>query len=210
MKLLIVEDDDSTRLFLLYALRKFGYEISQAKNGREAWEIFQKPDPPKLTIVDWLMPVMDGIELCKKIRAQIDERNQPYIIILTSKSEPGDTLEALHAGADEFLVKPIDPAELKARVEVGRRIIGLQETLHENIDYLQAALNEVTVLRGFISICSYCKKVRNDDSWEKIENYISEHSEVTFSHGVCPDCIKTKVRPELEAMKKNKIKQPKP
>ena len=206
MKLLIVEDDDSTRLFLLYALRKFGYEISQAKNGAEAWAIFQQPDPPKIAIVDWLMPIMDGIELCKKIRAQPANVSQPYIIFLTSKNDPGDTLAALHAGADEFLIKPVNPAELKARAEVGRRIIGLQATLNANIQYLQAALDEVKALRGFINICAYCNKIRTEDSWEEIEHYISEHTDVTFSHGVCPDCIKSKLRPELEALKKSKLK----
>lgn len=201
MKLLIVEDDDSTRLMLLYTLRKFGYELAQAKNGLEAWEIFQREDAPKLAIIDWMMPGMDGITLCKKIRERQTDQ-PPYLIILTSKNTAEDTLEALRAGADEFLIKPVNPSELKARVEVGRRIVSLQETLKDNIQHLEEALNEVKILQGFINICSYCNKVRTDTAWEKIENYISDHTDVTFSHGICPDCVKKHVHPELEALKR--------
>ena len=207
MKILIAEDDDSTRLVLYFALKKFGHEITQSKDGLEAWDILKQPNAPKLVILDWMMPGMDGITLCKKIRENQERERPPYVIILTSKSTPEDTLEALHAGADEFLIKPINSSELRARIEVGKRIIDLQDSLKEHIEHLQDALDQVKTLQGFIAICSYCHKVRTETTWEKIENYIAEHADVTFSHGVCPDCIKNKMGPELEALKKLKLKQ---
>ena len=206
MRIIIAEDDDNTRLFLFFALKKFGHEVSQSKNGLEAWEIFKQPDSPKILILDWMMPVMDGITLCKKIREE-QTNHPPYIIILTSKNSPEDTLEALRAGADEFLIKPINPAVLRARVDVGKRIISLQESLNKHIEDLQNALDEVSTLQGLISLCSYCHKVRTDTTWEKIENYITQHADVTFSHGVCPDCLKNVVGPELDALKKMRMKK---
>ena len=206
MKLLIAEDDNNTRLLLYFALKKFGYEVVQAKNGEDAWEQLQQDDPPKILILDWMMPKMDGIEVCKNVRKQTGGQ-PPYIIILTSKNAPEDIIEALHAGADEFLTKPINQTELRARVEVGKRIITLQESLQEHIEHLQEALDEVKTLQGFISICAYCHKVRTDTSWEKLENYITQHANVTFSHGICPECIVNVVKPEMETLKKIKLQE---
>jgi phosphoserine phosphatase RsbU/P len=130
MKVLIAEDELTSRAMLRAALSKMGYECIVAADGRDAWEVMQHPDAPQLAILDWMMPEIDGLELCRKLRSQ--ERDNPlYIIILTSKAERGDIVKGLDAGADDYIAKPYDFNELNARVNVGKRILELQVKLNE-------------------------------------------------------------------------------
>jgi len=111
-------------------LKKQGNEVEATVNGAEAWEAMQQSDAPRMAILDWMMPEMDGIEVCRRIRARETDQ-PPYIIMLTAKSEKADIVAGLEAGADDYLAKPFDPRELHARVDVGRRILELQTKLHE-------------------------------------------------------------------------------
>lgn len=114
--------------------------------------------------------------------------------MLTSRNEQSDIVEGLRAGADDYLVKPWDAAELHARVEVGCRMVSLQDRLAEKIQELQEALNQVKALEGILPICSFCKKIRDDRNyWRQVEDYISSHSEARFTHSVCPECIKSTI-----------------
>ena len=113
-----------------------------------------------------------------------------YLILLTARHNQADLVAGLDAGADDYLVKPVDPEELRARVQVGRRVLALQERLAERVAELEAALSNVKQLQGLLPICSYCKRVRSDhDYWEQVEHYISQHTDVKFSHSICPGCF---------------------
>ncbi len=203
MKILIVEDDFTSRNMLAVVLKKAGYEPLEATGGIEAWEILRQPDAPRLVILDWIMPDMDGIEVLRRVRNLHNDR-PPYIIMLTTKAEKKDIVSALDSGADEYLTKPFDPDELQARVEVGCRMVKMQDTLADKIEKLNSSVNEVKTLRGILPICSNCKKIRDDKGyWHQVEAYIQEHSDVKFSHGLCQECTE-KLHPDFIADKKKK------
>jgi CheY-like chemotaxis protein len=138
MKVLVAEDDHTSRLMLKAALEKLGYEVETAENGREAWEIMQRPDAPSLVIMDWVMPEMDGLGLCSHIRAEKTER-PVYVIMLSSRQDTHDLVEGLDSGCDDYIVKPYHMEELRARVDAGRRILELQHRLIEQ-EKLQGVL----------------------------------------------------------------------
>ncbi|MCD4829336.1 MAG: response regulator [Candidatus Cloacimonetes bacterium] len=208
MRILISEDDITTRNMLAAGLKKWDYEVVETKNGAEAWDVMQQPDAPQLAIIDWLMPVMDGLEFVRRVQArqaqQLKDGAQqgtvykPYIIMLTIKGEKKDIIAGLGAGADDYLTKPFDPGELWARVEVGRRMVVMQERLASQVQKLYKAFDHIKTLQGILPICSFCKKIRNDDGyWSQVEEYVSSHSEAAFSHSVCPDCM-DKHYPDIE------------
>jgi response regulator RpfG family c-di-GMP phosphodiesterase len=145
------------------------------------------------------MPGVDGIELCRRIRLT-PELKRLYILLLTSRTGIDSLVTGLEAGADDYVTKPFEPAELRARIRVGERLINLQNELAERVDQLEAALHQVRQLRGLLPICAYCKKIRDDGNyWHQVEGYLEKHSELQFSHGVCPDCI-AKLEAELDSM----------
>jgi phosphoserine phosphatase RsbU/P len=190
MQILIAEDDLTSRTLLAAVLKKSGHEVISTRNGEEAWDALRQPDAPRLAILDWMMPRLDGIAVCQRIRAVETER-PPYVIMLTTRSERDDIVKALLAGADDYLVKPFDPEELHARVEAGRRMIHLQDKLADKVLELQEALEQVKTLQGILPICSYCKKIRDDRNyWQQVEEYVGSRSEAQFSHSICPQCMK--------------------
>ncbi|PKL74782.1 MAG: response regulator [Candidatus Melainabacteria bacterium HGW-Melainabacteria-1] len=203
MTLILVAEDDPTSLAVTQnALVQWGYAVQLAKDGELAWKLLQA-ELPELVILDWKMPGFSGLELCAKIRA--DERLKGlYVIMLTASSGRENMLEALAAGADDYLEKPLDPALLKARLQVAERILLLQKILQGKITELQEALTNVRELRGLLPICSYCKKIRNDENyWERLESYLCSHTHAQFSHSICPDCYESVVRKELESFKRD-------
>jgi len=138
MKILIAEDDFTSRTVLMGVLKKYGHEIVATENGVKAWQAMQQPDAPKLAILDWMMPELDGVEVCRRIRT-LETDQPPYLIILTAKVEKEDIIAGLEAGADDYLAKPFDPRELSARVDVGRRMIKMHKELIEANRRLQEA-----------------------------------------------------------------------
>jgi PAS domain S-box-containing protein len=133
MKILIAEDNAFSRTLLKKTLTKAGYDVIVAENGDVAWEVLQQVDPPKLALIDWMMPGLSGIEVCRKIR-EIDAPLPIYVILLTAKSDKEDVLEGFAAGADDFIKKPFDSGELLARIQVGRRLVEQQALMHCLID----------------------------------------------------------------------------
>jgi DNA-binding response OmpR family regulator len=202
MKILIAEDDLVSRRVLEATLTKWGYDIVVACDGRAAWQVLQTEDPPPLAILDWMMPEMDGIEVCRKVR-EIASPTPIYIILLTTKSGKEDVVIGLQAGADDYVTKPFDRDELRARVQVGLRVVELQRNLADRVRELEDALSRVKQLEGILPICSYCKKIRDDQNyWQHVESYITKHSEAKLSHGICPACYEKFVKPELEQLKR--------
>jgi DNA-binding response OmpR family regulator len=188
MKILIAEDDPVSRRLLQAALVKWGYEVIVTTNGKEAWEALQRPGAPSLLVLDWLMPETDGVEVCRQAR-ETPALKSAYIILLTSRGSKEDIVQGLQAGADDYVTKPFDHGELRARVQVGSRVVQLQSALADRVKELEEAISNVKQLQGLLPICSYCKKIRDDGNyWHRVESYIAGHANVRFSHGICPEC----------------------
>lgn len=197
VRILIAEDDLTSRTLLAGILKKEGHEVTVTVNGAEAWQVLQQPDAPSLAIIDWMMPELDGIEVVRQVRALQADR-PPYIIMLTAKGEKADIMAGFDAGANDYLAKPFDPGELRARVEVGRRMVEIQDELVHKVDELRRALDQIKTLRGILPICMNCKMIRDDQGyWSEVEVYVRDHTEADFSHGLCPKCMK-KLYPEFE------------
>jgi phosphoserine phosphatase RsbU/P len=201
VRVLIAEDDVVSRRLLEATLVKWGYDVVVTTDGLEALEALSKADAPSLAILDWMMPGLDGAQVCQKARALAGERLL-YMILLTAKGRKEDVVEGLTAGADDYVIKPFDRAELKARINAGERILRLQAELAARVKELELALTNVKLLQGLLPICCYCKKIRDDKNyWQQVDTYVADHSEAQFTHGICPDCRDKIVKPELERLK---------
>ncbi|HTM64120.1 MAG TPA: response regulator transcription factor [Gammaproteobacteria bacterium] len=148
IKVLIADDDAPTRILLRAAVSRWGYVVVEAADGEEAWEIIQKPDVPQMLIVDWLMPKLDGIDLCRRVKKEI--KHYPYIILLTQLSGTTNIVKGLEAGADEFLSKPFNMAELQSRLSVGARIIHYKAKLAETNERFKSYYNQANELSSEI------------------------------------------------------------
>jgi DNA-binding response OmpR family regulator len=188
MNVLIAEDDAPSRLMLQSLLTRWGYNVTVAVDGNDAWRILCEPEHPQLAILDWMMPGIEGPEIVRRLREREPEKTY-YAIIITSRTNKDSATSALNSGADDFVEKPFDNDELRARVAVGSRMIALQKALSDHIVELRQTLARVKQLEGIIPICMHCKKIRDDqNSWNQLEEYIIEHSVAKFSHGICPHC----------------------
>jgi sigma-B regulation protein RsbU (phosphoserine phosphatase) len=198
MRILIAEDEALSRQVLQSVLKKWGYEVVATDNGQSALDILEGPEPPEIALLDWSMPQVDGVTVCKRVRA--GQRIDPtYVIFVTAKASSENVVAGLQAGADDYICKPFDRDELKARLQVGVRIIELQRALTNRVRQLEESLAQITKLRRLLPICSYCHKVRADqDYWQQVEEYLTAHSAVQFSHSICPDCWGKHVVPQLQ------------
>jgi DNA-binding response OmpR family regulator len=184
MRILIADDERTSTLMLSRSLERWGFEVTVVADGTSAWDQIVSKDPPALAIIDWMMPGLDGIELCRRVRAAALE-TPVYLILLTSRNSRADLVAGLEAGADDYLTKPFDPDELRARIHVGQRTLAL--------------IANIKRLSGLLPICSYCKRIRSDQNyWEQVESYIAEHTDAQFSHGICPSCLE-KAMKDLDA-----------
>ena len=203
MQVLIAEDDRATGQILAHTLQRLAHETIIVGDGAQAWEHLRTASVPTLAILDWMMPELDGPDVCRRVRAERPDANM-YLLLLTAREARGDVIAGLDAGADDYIIKPFDPDELRARVAVGVRMLTLQQKLAERVAELQTALSNVKQLRGLLPICSYCKRIRGDDQyWQQVEGYIAEHSEAQFSHGICPSCYET-ISAELDAVQRRR------
>ena len=175
------------------------------QNGSEAWLHLQREDSPLIVILDWMMPGIDGLEVCRRVR-QSSRSISPYIILLTANHGIDQLVAGMEAGADDYLTKPYNRDELRVRINVGARIVELQSKLNERVHELEKALEQVKQLEALLPMCSYCRNVRDDgDSWQSVESYVTTHSETKFSHGICPSCYETTVKPQLESYKLSRL-----
>ncbi len=182
MKILVVEDDIVTQMLLSEQLQELNHEVYVAADGKEAWSIFQAKNP-RLVITDWMMPNLNGLELTRMIR-QENRESYTFVIFLTILRGKGSYLEAMNAGADDVITKPFDSEQLSARLRVAERILGMQ--------------HEIRQLHSILPICSYCRRIRqDDDTWVSIEKHIKQKTDTAFSHGICPDCYESQVKPVI-------------
>jgi DNA-binding response OmpR family regulator len=187
LKILTVEDDAVARAVIRQGLLKLGHEVVEAKNGADALAILAN-DPVRLIVCDWMMPELDGLELCRTLRNRV-EADYVYFILLTSRDPDVESQrEAIEAGVDDLLTKPLDLQEVWMRLRVAERILRYATRVRQ--------------LEAFLPICGYCKKVRDDQNyWQQIESYINERTGTDFSHSVCPDCYQRVVVPEIDQLR---------
>ena len=184
MKVLAVEDDEVGRTVLRQALRTLGYAVVEAVDGEAAWTQLQG-EPIRIVVSDWMMPCLDGLELCRRIRARTGQDYIYFILVTARDASTQNQRIAMDAGVDDFLSKPIDVQELWMRLHVAERILRYTTRVRQ--------------LEQLLPICSYCKKVRDDHNyWQQIENYINQRTGSEFSHSVCPDCYQRIVVPDLQ------------
>jgi sigma-B regulation protein RsbU (phosphoserine phosphatase) len=189
LKILIADDEYISLSLLEELLTDWGHEVVAVRDGMAAWKALQGPGAARLAILDWTMPKLEGIEICGMVRA-VPTSLPPYILLVTWKEGKQNIIFGLQAGANDYVTKPFDPDELRARVDVGIRMIELQQSLAERVRELELALENVRQLKGLLPICCYCNKIRDDQAhWQQLECYFLNHSELKLSHPICPGCM---------------------
>ncbi len=165
--ILTVDDKPQNLQFLGKLLSDNGYEVGMAQSGRQALNFVRK-SKPDLILLDIMMPDMDGYEVCEQLKKDFSAKHIP-VIFVTAKTDPEDIIKGFDMGGVDYVTKPFNSAELLARIKTHI---------------------ELSTLRGLLPMCSKCKKIRDDKGfWERVDSYIEEHTQVTFSHGICPDCL---------------------
>ncbi len=189
MNILLAEDDATSREILATQLTRLGHAVEGFVDGESAWAGFQE-HKPDLVITDWIMPGIDGLELCRRIRGA-HAPSYTYIIILTAMDRKVGYIDGMSSGADDFVTKPCDIVELTVRLRVAERILALQ--------------THVNRLEGLLPICPRCKRIHTKtQSWEPVEAYFSKRTEAQFSHGICPECYETQMKPQLEMIRRRR------
>jgi CheY-like chemotaxis protein len=186
--ILVADDNPIDRRITRRVLESAGKEVVEAVDGEAAWAVLSGPEPPPIAVLDWNMPGADGLELCRRVRTTA-ALSSLYVILLTARTATPDVVAGLDAGADDFIHKPVVPAELLARVRVGERVTHLQAGLAAKVHELEAAVSRIQQLHGLIPMCCVCKRVRNDDDyWQQVEAYLARYA-VRITHGYCPECF---------------------
>ena len=183
---MVIEDDAVARAILRQALLRLGHEVLEANDGEKAWKLLET-EPVRVIVSDWMMPGLDGLELCQKLRARAKAEYVYFILLTANTADPANRTMAADAGVDDFLAKPMNFDELWTRLRVAERILRYA--------------TQVRQLEEMLPICSYCKKIRDDKNyWQQMEGYINERTGSEFSHSVCPDCYQRVIIPELEQL----------
>lgn len=186
---ILVADDTPSNLELVDGILGADYEILAADNGEEAVAAARN-ELPDLILMDVMMPVMDGFEACRRIKADELTRHIP-VLFLTAVADTGAVLRGFEAGGIDYVAKPFQPEELKARVSTQVALKQARDREDALRSELEASLAHIRQLSGLLPICATCKKIRDDRGvWSPMEAYISGHSEAGFTHGICPDCAK--------------------
>jgi len=204
MKILIAEDDSTSRRILEAALTKWGHDIVSVADGAEAWEKLQDADAPKLAILDWIMPSIEGVEICRKLREnKKDEEQYTYLILLTSKGSKENIISGMEAGADDYVVKPFDQHELRVRIRAGQRIVQLQSELlaakqdlllQSRTDPLTGVLNRRAILSQIEIELSRAQREGKNLSLSMLDIDHFKKINDTYGHMVGDDVLREVVR----------------
>ncbi|HYE33742.1 MAG TPA: response regulator [Methylomirabilota bacterium] len=195
MQTVIVADDDAVNLRLVGSLvSTWDYYPILCSNADQALKEARSTHGPLIFVLDWNMPGTDGMELAKTLK-KLNPAH--YILMLSSRVSNADLTRALEDGADDYLRKPFEPTELRARVLAGHRTIQLNVRLQQKIAELEETLARVQQLESLLPICMHCKKIRDPEQrWTSVEHYISARTQSRFTHGICPECLE-RMRTEL-------------
>lgn len=203
MRILIADDDPVARRVLEDAISGLGHEVSVAADGQEAWDLLRASEFDIL-MTDWVMPGLDGIELSQRVRTREDAPFL-YVMLISDRNTTEDVVSGIMAGANDFMRKPCDRGELRARLHAAEGVVALERSLAERVRELETALHEIETLRRLIPICMYCKSIRNDkEAWDDIEEYLREHANADCTHSICPPCYEDRVQPMLDELHKSK------
>lgn len=202
MRLLIAEDDAVSRRMLELTLKSWGYEVIITENGDDALTVLEDKKAPLLALLDVMMPGINGLEVCRRVRRTV-RQVPPFIILLTAMDAKEDVVGGIEAGANDYLTKPFNREELRVRLHAGLKTVELQQLLVDRISELEAAAEQIKRLEGILSICSYCKNIRDHEKkWQQIEGYLAGRASAKLSHGICPDCYDRVIQPQLNSRKK--------
>lgn len=197
IEVMVVDDEKLDRLLIEKIVSgQERFSVRLFPDGAEGWDALVGGYKPDIILLDWEMPGIDGLEFCRRLR-EGGQWEQTFVIMVTARREPEDIVAGLEVGANDYVRKPFNQAELKARLDSAARVVGLQQDLRDKVEQLEESLAQVRQLKGLLPICSYCKRIRNDDSyWQQVEDYLSEQSDAEFSHSICPDCYEKHVKPQ--------------
>lgn len=186
--ILVVDDQPANLQVLLKFLQENNFQVYVADSGKRTLSVLENLEPD-LILLDVMMPEMDGFETCKQIK-NVEKWKDIPIIFMTALDDIEDKLTGFDSGGVDYIPKPFKQAEVLARVTTHIKLRRREKELQE-------ALDEIKILRGFLPICANCKSIRDDQGyWNQLETYMSEHSDVKFSHSICPDCVE-KLYPEF-------------
>lgn len=187
--IMVVDDVPANLKLLGDMLGERGYRVRSFTSGAPAFTAAAK-NPPDLVLLDINMPGMNGFEVCERLKADAGLKEIP-VIFISSLGETLDKVRAFGVGGVDYITKPFDLTEVEARIKTHLELRRQKLELTSKVEELRAALEQIKTLRGMLPICANCKKIRNDQGyWKQVEVYIAEHSDVTFTHGICPDCLR--------------------
>jgi len=189
VKILIAEDEFTTRMLVQVSLENWGYRVESVADGHEAWSILKQKTSPQIAILDWEMPELDGIDVCRRVK-EMELENPPYIILLTARDQKKDIVQGFDAGADDYMTKPFNDNELRARVRVAERLVRTQRSLLESVTELKEVLNQLEMTQGELEVCQSCYKVHShsNSNWRSMQEIIQHNGDLRISHAVCPKC----------------------
>ena len=188
MKILIAEDEYTTRLMVQVCLENWGYSIESVEDGKKAWDIINQKNPPQIAVLDWEMPGISGIDLCRKIKS-LDRSSPIHVILLTARDSKNDISQGFEAGADDYITKPFNDDELGARIRVAERIVTIQSSLNSSLEELREALDMVQSFEEPVAVCSTCQKIGAfDGSWRTPEKLLEYPVDPRFFQLDCPSC----------------------
>ena len=193
MEILIADDEAVPRMVLERTLREWGHDVIAVSEGLSAADILLNKDAPAMAILDWMMPGMEGPEICRRART-FGNPVPTYCILLTAKDDIDDVVRGLDSGADDYVTKPFDRNELRSRIMVGFRVVELQRGLVARVRELECAVAREKLLQGLLPLCAWCKQIRNDGLyWQSVEKYLTETSNLRFTHCICPTCYSEQI-----------------
>jgi DNA-binding response OmpR family regulator len=186
-RVLCVDDDPATQMVLNGIIEDAGWQPQSALSATAAREVLAASPEIQVVLLDWMLPDGSGVDLCRELKAT--QGAAVYVILVTVRGAPEDVETGLDAGADDYLVKPVSPVEVRARIRTGFRAADAQRQLADRLAQLELALKRVSNLESLLPLCMYCRRIHSSDNWQSVEDYLWESVDVKVSHGCCPDCL---------------------